>query len=124
MEDPVSHFSQAKHRFLQSTESDQHLFADTLAFIAQWFDFTPSAFRNGHVSNSSEQNQGSCKVFAMASLLDLDPQQALRCFGEHYRDVLATPDADNHHNLRRVLAQGLSDIEFDHFPLQFKQQGE
>ena len=122
MEHPVSDFNPAKNAFLQSIDGDQHLFADTLAFIVRWFDFSPSAFRNGHVSNSSEQNQGSCKVFAMASLLDLDAQQALRCFGEHYRDVLATPDADNHHNLRRVLAQGLSGIEFDHFPLQFKRQ--
>lgn len=121
---PVSDFSLAKNEFLQSIEGDEHLFADTLGFIGQWFDYTPSAFRNGPVSNSSEQNQGSCKVFAMARLLDLDRQQALGCFGEHYRDVLATPHADNHHNLRRVLAQGLADIEFDHFPLCFKQRGE
>lgn len=118
----MSDFNLEKNAFLQSIDSDQHLFADTLAFIARWFDFTPSAFRNGAVSNSSEQNQGSCKVFAMASLLDFSSQQVLRCFGEHHRDVLATPDADNHHNLRRVLAEGLSGIEFEHFPLQFKQQ--
>jgi len=36
--------------------------------------------------------------------------------------VLATPDVDNHHNLRRVLRDGLGDISFDQFPLTAKAQ--
>lgn len=113
----MSDFDQAKAHFLNAIESDSHLFADTLAFIETWFEFTPSAFLNGSVSNSAGENQGSCKVFALAQLLGLTQAQTLRCFGEHYRDVLATPGAANHHNLRRVLREGLSNIEFDHFPL-------
>jgi len=44
----------------------------------------------------------------------------LQCFGQHYRDVLATPEVDNHHNLRRVLKEGLDNISFDQFPLEQK----
>ncbi|MAD46231.1 MAG: HopJ type III effector protein [Oceanospirillaceae bacterium] len=114
----MSDFNQAKADFLQAIEQDTHRFADTLSFIDTWFEFTPTAFRNGNVSNSADQNQGSARVFALAERLALSTEQTLRCFGEHYRDVLATPQADNHHNLRRVQAEGLSNIEFDHFPLQ------
>ena len=113
----MSDFQQAKETFLQQLNSDEHVFATTLAFIETWFDFTPSAFLNGSVANAVDQNQGSCKVFALAQLLELTQEQALRCFGEHYRDVVATPDVDNHHNLRRLLKEGLADISFDSFPL-------
>lgn len=113
----MSDFQQAKETFLQQLNSDEHVFATTLEFIETWFDFTPSAFQNGSVANAVDQNQGSCKVFALAQLLELTQEQALRCFGEHYRDVVATQDVDNHHNLRRLLKEGLADISFDSFPL-------
>lgn len=116
----MTEFDSALKDFLAAIESDTHQFASTLAFINQWFDFTPSAFRNGSVGNTAEQNQGSCRVLAMALQLGFSADQALKCFGEHYRDVLATPDVDNHHNLRRLQQQGLVDIHFDRQPLQRK----
>ena len=116
----MNQFEQAKNAFLQQLQTDEHLFSSTLAFIESWYEFTPSAFTNGTVVNSAEQNQGSCKVFALAELLALTKEQALSCFGEHYRDVLATPEVDNHHNLRRVLREGLGNIQFEQFPLVFK----
>ncbi len=118
----MSQFEQAKSNFLSQLEQENFQFETTLAFIEEHFDFTPSAFNNGGVLNSIEQNQGSCKVFALAELLNLSQQQALCCFGQHYRDVLATPDVDNHHNLRRVLKEGLDNISFDQFPLKAKAQ--
>jgi hypothetical protein len=51
---------------------------------------------------------------------NLSAEQALKCFGEYYRDVLATPGKDNHHNLRRLQADGLADIHFDQPPLRRK----
>jgi hypothetical protein len=118
----MSQFEQAKSDFLQQlTQVDFH-FETTLAFIEQHYNFTPSAFNNGGVENGIEQNQGSCKIFALADLLNLTQQQALACFGQHYRDVVATPSVDNHHNLRRVLKEGLAEIRFDHFPLELKTQ--
>jgi hypothetical protein len=56
----------------------------------------------------------------MALLLGLGNEQVLKCFGEHFRDVLATPNANNHHNLRRLQQEGLVDIQFDHPPLRRK----
>jgi len=116
----MSQFEHEKGEFLIQLAEDNFQFEATLAFIEQHYDFTPSAFNNGGVFNSAEQNQGSCKVFALAQLLELTQQQALSCFGQHYRDVLATPTVDNHHNLRRVLNEGLENISFDAFPLEQK----
>ena len=116
----MSQFEHVKVEFLAQLAEDNFQFEATLAFIEQNFSFTPSAFNNGGVVNTIEQNQGSCKVFALAQLLDLSQQQALACFGQHYRDVLATPEVDNHHNLRRVLKEGLENITFDAFPLEQK----
>ncbi|OUS39641.1 HopJ type III effector protein [Oleispira antarctica] len=116
----MSQFEQAKTDFLQQLQQDNFVFETTLEFIETHFNFTPSAFNNGGVLNSQEQNQGSCKVFSLAQLFELTQQQALCCFGQHYRDVLATPEVDNHHNLRRVLKDGLGDISFDQFPLEQK----
>lgn len=113
-------FNEALTGFLAAIEQPTHQFATTLAFINQWFDFTPSAFRNGKVNNTMEQNQGSCRVLSMALMLGLTKEQTLKCFGEHYRDVLATPGVDNHHNLRRLQAEGLVDIHFDQQPLHRK----
>jgi hypothetical protein len=118
----MSEFEQAKSEFLHQLPQDSFVFETTLAFIEKYFDFTPSAFDNGGVKNTESQNQGSCKVFALAQLLDLSQQQTLCCFGQHYRDVLATPEVDNHHNLRRVLKEGLTGINFDQFPLQQKME--
>jgi hypothetical protein len=117
----MTDFNAAWAAFLAAIASDTHQFASTLAFVNQWYEFTPTAFRNGAVSNGVEQNQGSCRVLALALLQGLSSEQALRCFGEHYRDVLATPGADNHHNLRRLQAEGLGGIGFDHPPLRRKQ---
>jgi hypothetical protein len=116
----MSSFQQAKIDFLHLLTRNEFQFETTLAFIELHYDFSASSFNNGGIENSAEQNQGSCKVFALAQLIELSKQQALCCFGQHYRDVLATPDVDNHHNLRRVLMEGLADIRFDHFPLKLK----
>ncbi len=116
----MSQFEQAKNDFLLQLKQADFQFELTLAFIEKNYNFTASAFNNGGVENRADQNQGSCKVFALAELLKLTQEQALCCFGQHYRDVLATPEVDNHHNLRRVLKEGLSNIHFDQFPLELK----
>ena len=110
-------FDQARDQLIQQLTDSENTFADTLEFIEQWFEFRPTAFKNGDVNNTNEQNQGSCKVLALAELLNLSDLQTLQCFGEHYREVLATPTADNHFNLRRLVRDGRQDIHFDCFPL-------
>lgn len=111
-------FAQSTEAFLTSLDSGEHAFASTLAFIDQWYDATPTAFQNGSINNSANENQGSAKVLGLAFDLKLSQDQVLLCFGEHYRDVLATPDVQNHFNLRRLIKDGLVDIKFETFPLQ------
>lgn len=97
--------------------SADHRFADTLAFIEQHYHYQPSAFSNGPVRNSEEQNQGSCKVIAMALDQGLTDAQALQCFGEHYQTVMDNPDGSDHANIRALMKQGLAGVSFDRPPL-------
>ena len=41
-----------------SLASGQHVFADTLAFIADNYSYQPQAFNNGGVENAAGQNEG------------------------------------------------------------------
>ncbi|MBM7060106.1 HopJ type III effector protein [Pseudomonas sp. UL073] len=102
----------ALNDFRASLRSDQHLFADTLAFIAAHYDYQPSAFVNGGVENAAGQNEGSCKTLGLALLEELSLEETLRAFGEHYRSVLATPDGSDHGNIRALMATGLGGVRF------------
>lgn len=103
--------------FRASLRSGQHVFADTLAFIAKHYDYQPSAFRNGAVENASGQNEGSCKTLGLALLEGLSLEETLRAFGEHYRAVLATPNGNDHGNIRALQGTGLHGVHFERQPL-------
>ncbi|HDZ55974.1 MAG TPA: HopJ type III effector protein [Pseudomonas xinjiangensis] len=92
-------------------------FNDTLAFIDAYYVYQPSAFANGDVSNTREQNQGSCKVLAMAIDLGLSDTQALQCFAEHYQAVLDDPQGESHGNIRALMNHGLIGVSFERPPL-------
>lgn len=100
-----------------SLASGEHLFADTLAFIAAHYDYRPQAFSNGGVENAAGQNEGSCKTLGLALLEGFSDQEALLAFGEHYRSVLATPDGSDHANIRALIAHGLAGVKFAEQPL-------
>jgi hypothetical protein len=106
--------------FRASLRSDQHQFADTLAFIAEHYDYQPSAFTNGTQRNEAGQNEGSCKTLGLALLEGLSLEETLRAFGEHYRSVLATPDGNDHGNIRALMANGLGGVHFERLPLSRK----
>ncbi|MNM63948.1 HopJ type III effector protein [compost metagenome] len=101
-----------------SLASGEHVFADTLAFIAAHYSYQPQAFNNGGVENAAGQNEGSCKTLGLALLESLSDQEALLAFGEHYRSVLATPDGSDHGNIRALIAHGLAGVKFAEQPLQ------
>lgn len=105
---------------LVSLDSGEHLFADTLAFIAAGYDYQPQAFTNGGVENAAGQNEGSCKTLGLALLEGLSDEQALLAFGEHYRSVLATPEGSDHGNIRALIANGLAGVKFAGEPLKRK----
>lgn len=115
----MSHFSLFCARL-----HDQHFaFSETLAFIAEHYDYQPSAFRNGEVHNAAGQNEGSCKTLGLALLEGLSDEQALLCFGEHYRSVLASPDGSDHANIRALISNGLAGVSFEKQPLTAKSHG-
>ncbi|ATI02298.1 MAG: hypothetical protein ACJA2Y_000399 [Cycloclasticus pugetii] len=95
-------------------------FSDTMDIIDALYDFTPSAFSNGEVNNKANENNGSCKLFAFAKLNEFTEPQTLALFGEYYRDVLATPDGDDHQNIRHFMKTGWAGIRFDSNPLTAK----
>jgi hypothetical protein len=106
--------------FRTQLRSSEHLFADTLSFIAEHYDYTPQAFINGGVNNAAGQNEGSCKTLGLALLESLETQEALLAFGEHYRSVIATPDGTDHANIRALITHGLAGVRFNQLPLAAK----
>jgi hypothetical protein len=105
------------NQFLQDIEQPDHEFTSTLSFIERHYTFSPTVFLNTNISNAQDKNQGACKVFALSHLLSLSTEQTVKCFGEHYRDVINTPNNDNHMNIRCTMQHGLSGITFNVFPL-------
>lgn len=103
-----------------SLASGNHLFADTLTFIAAHYEYQPQAFSNGPVENAAGQNEGSCKTLGLALLEGLSDEEALLAFGEHYRSVLDTPDGSDHGNIRALIANGLAGVKFSAEPLKPK----
>ncbi|WP_405977010.1 HopJ type III effector protein [Streptomyces sp. NBC_00158] len=100
-----------------SLASGEHVFADTLAFVAAHYDYQPQAFRNGDLENAAGENEGSCKTLGLAVLEGLSDEEALLAFGEYYRGVLATPDGTDHGNIRNLIAHGLAGVSFTGRPL-------
>ena len=99
--------------FRASLRNRNHRFADTLAFIAANYDYTPSRFINGAVENAAGENEGSCKTLGLALLEQFTTEEALLAFGEHYRSVLANPAGDDHRNIRALMDTGLPGVRFD-----------
>lgn len=110
----------ALQTFRAHLHSDKHLFSDTLAFIGEHYDYQPSAFVNGGVENAAGQNEGSCKTLGLALLEGFSLEEALQAFGEHYRNVLASPEGNDHGNIRALLETGLGGVRFAQPSLQRK----
>ena len=100
-----------------SLKSGEHVFADTLSFIAAGYDYQPQAFNNGGVENAAGQTEGSCKTLGLALLEGLSDEEALLAFGEHYRSVVATPEGSDHGNIRALIQHGLAGVKFEAQPL-------
>ncbi|WP_415911471.1 HopJ type III effector protein [Neptuniibacter sp. QD37_11] len=101
------------NEFLQQLGNNPELdFEDTMQVISDNYEFSPTAFSNGHVQNEVGQNEGSCKIFAFAQLNNLDKEQTLRCFGRFYQDVLNTPEGNDHGNIRNFMKTGWEGISF------------
>lgn len=100
-------------QLLAQLQTGEAKFADVIAFIEARYQHTPTAFQNGQQYNAATENQGSAKVFSFAKLNDLDQQQTLSLFAEHYASVLATPEANDHQNIRQFMQHGWDGIKFE-----------
>ncbi|WP_320827676.1 HopJ type III effector protein [Reinekea sp.] len=93
------------------------VFDQVLNAINAEFDFSPTAFSNGELRNSAEQNQGSCQVLSFAHQAGLSQTHTLSLFAEHYRAVLADPGGSNHANIRQFIQRGWRGVSFAQTPL-------
>lgn len=100
-----------RNTLIEILKSASHSFADTVSFIEEHYHYRASGFDNGPVRNDASENQGSCKVLAMALDLGLSDSQALQCFAEHYQAVLTHPDGSDHANIRALREHGLATVD-------------
>jgi len=101
-------------------------FSETMTLIDNYFHYTPSRFSNGigneQIINEAGNNAGSCKIFSLGRLLQLNEIQTLHCFGDYYRtDVLQNPNGKDHANIRNFMQHGWSSIFFDSIALSAKE---
>ncbi len=96
-------------------------FTQVMEVIDTYYEFSPTAFKNGNTHNAAGTNNGSCKVFAFAKLNNLNEQSALNAFGDFYTvDVLQHPENSDHQNIRNFMEFGWNGIEFEGQALQAK----
>ena len=88
-------------------------FKEVIEFIETYYQHQPTAFKNGEAYNEATQNQGSAKVFSFAQLNNLNKEDTLYLFAEHYQSVLNTPNATDHQNIRQFMTHGWSGIAFE-----------
>jgi len=89
------------------------LFAETMQVIEDNYNFIPTAFRNGAIENKAGENSGSCKLFAFAVHQQLNKEETLFCFGEHYQSVLKDINGTSHQNIRNFIKTGFDGLSFD-----------
>lgn len=87
-------------------------FNDVISVIENNYDFTDTAFTNGQQHNEKGQNSGSCKVFCFAQIHGLNKNKTLTLFGQYYQDVLNTPTASDHQNIRQFMQHGFAGLSF------------
>lgn len=96
-------------------------FTEVMQVVEDLYSFAPTSFKNGELTNNSDQNNGSCKLFAFAKDQDFNKEETLSCFGAYYRkDVLKHPDAADHQNIRNFMKFGWDGVKFTDNPLQKK----
>lgn len=88
-------------------------FKEVIEFIETDYQHQPTAFKNGEVYNEATQNQGSAKVFAFAQLNNLNKEDTLWLFAEHYQSVLNNPNGADHQNIRQFMTHGWPGVVFE-----------
>ena len=87
-------------------------FAQTIALIDEHYQYFEVPFSVGDVKNKPNENTGSAKVFSLGLMTRMDEKATLRLFGEHYTAVQATPQGNDHANIRSFIKNGFPGVEF------------
>lgn len=91
---------------LNAVNENKFTFADVVAFIDDKYRYTPVDFTNGQQVNVAGTNEASAKVFGFAKRHGLNQVDTLKLFCEHYQAVLATPEGQDHANIRNFMYWG------------------
>lgn len=109
-----------KSEFIQRIKATPNAisFDKVMEYIDEHYEYTPTGFTNGvkgdQVVNKAGQNEGSCKIFAFAKMVNLNERDTLACFGKFYLDdVLNNPNGDDHANIRTFIRHGWKGIKFE-----------
>lgn len=98
---------------LGSTSREAIEFDLTMAAIDEMYVTRPIAFSVGNVKSAAGENVGSAKVFSFGKLTGLESAATLALFGSFYRkDVLDSPDGEDHPNIRAFVAGGWDAVSF------------
>ncbi len=97
---------------LAALKSGESHFSEVITFIDSRKEHQPVAFKNGEITNEATQNQGSARVFLFAKEQNLDEEDTLRLFAEHYQAVISDLNGDNHQNIRQFMKHGWAGVEF------------
>lgn len=97
---------------LNAISQENAQFSDVLNLINTHYEFTPTAFDNGSMHNTANENSGSCRVFTFAQLHQLSDIDTLHLFAEHYKSVKANPAGEDHQNIRNFEQCGWPGIVF------------
>lgn len=108
------------HELLAKLANKEIVFSDVLNYIADRYEHSPTAFTNGNQVNQETENQGSAKILVFANLNNLDKDETLALFAEHYEAVLSDPDGDNHQNIRQFMLNGWEAVSFKGVALTLK----
>lgn len=95
-------------------------FKEVISFIETYYEHQPTAFKNGEAYNEATQNQGSAKVFSFAQINNLNKEDTLYLFAEHYQSVLDNPNGTDHQNIRQFMIHGWRGVVFEGKALQAK----
>jgi len=87
-------------------------FDATMAAIDEGYDATEVSFEVGDVKSAAGSNMGSGKILSLGILAGLNVEETLGLFGGFYRDVKATPDGDDHPNIRAFMTVGFEGVTF------------
>ncbi len=109
-------------QYLEKIRSESETsFSDFIELIDNEYEFLNIAFENGTIVNLINENQGSAKVFCFGHMHLLSEQETLKCFGEHYKSVLESPEnSTSHLNIRSFIVNGWQGLLIDYDALTTK----